>query len=290
MRRPIPILFSILLILPFVACSDASRQAAEPDADAEYAESMAREHAGDSPEAGAAADAAQAAAVEGEEVVYADLDGTPVTGYLAGAEGSAAILVIQEWWGLNDNIRTMARELAAEGYTALAVDLYEGEAATDAEAARALVSSAMEQPERLVENLRQAHRYLTEELGMETVGVIGWCFGGGWSLATALELGDGIDAAVIYYGRVETDAEALAPLAAPVLGHFGSEDEGIPIEDVRAFEAAAGEAGKNVTVHVYEGADHAFANPSGSRYEPEAAQAAWERTLAFFDRHLRAAG
>jgi len=288
-RRPIPIPLSILLILSVVACADASRQAGEPDADAEYAESMDRAHAGDSPEAGAAADAARAAAVEGEEVAYAELDGTPVTGYLARGEGSAAILVIQEWWGLNDNIRTMARELAAEGYTALAVDLYEGQVAADRDRARALVTSALERPDRLSENLRQAHRYLTEELGMERVGVIGWCFGGGWSLATALTLADGIDAAVLYYGRIETDPEALAPLAAPVLGHFGGEDDSIPIEEVRAFEAAAVEAGKDVTVHLYDRAGHAFANPSGSSWEPEAARTAWERTLAFFDGHLRGA-
>jgi carboxymethylenebutenolidase len=285
MRRPTVTPFS-LAIAALLACTDAEPPAAAPAADG-YADSMAREHADDRPEPAAAGDAAGAATVDGEEVAYAVLDGTPVTGYLARADGTAAVLVIQEWWGLNDNIRTMARELAAEGYTALAVDLYEGELATDPERARELVTSALQRTDRLAENLRQAHRYLSEELGMEEIGVIGWCFGGGWSLQTALLLGPELDAAVLYYGRIETDPAALAPLAAPLLGHFGAEDDSIPVEEVRAFEAAAGEAGKEVTVHLYEGAGHAFANPSGSAYDAEAADTAWERTLAFFDRHLR---
>ena len=95
-----------------------------------------------------------------------------------------------------------------------------------------------------------------------------------------------IDGAVIYYGRLITDRERLAALEAPVLGIFGAEDGGIPIESVREFEAALNDLGKDASVLVYDGADHAFANPSGTRYDAEAAEDAWAETLAFFEKHL----
>jgi carboxymethylenebutenolidase len=196
------------------------------------------------------------------------------------------VLVIHEWWGLNDHIRTMARRLADAGYLALAVDLYEGEVAEDRDTARKLVTRAREQTERGEENLSQALAYLRAELGAEKVGVIGWCFGGGWSLATALNEPDGIDATVIYYGRLVTDEAELAVLDSPILGIFGALDEGIPVATVREFEAALDSLGKEASIHVYEGANHAFANPTGTRYQAEAAADAWARTLAFFAEHL----
>jgi carboxymethylenebutenolidase len=167
----------------------------------------------------------------------------------------------------------------------LAVDLYEGEVAEDREGAMTLMRGASENRDRLVENLRQAHAYLAAQ-GATSIGVIGWCFGGGWSLQTGLTLGDEIDATVIYYGRLQTETDALAALASPVLGIFGAEDRGIPLEGVRKFEAALAELGKPASIHVYEGADHAFANPSGTRYNAEAAEDAWSKTLAFFAQHL----
>ncbi|MDH3402069.1 MAG: dienelactone hydrolase family protein [Acidobacteriota bacterium] len=258
--------------------------AAGQDSDAEYAARMAAEHEGDEPVAAAAA-GDQAAAVATEEVAY--WPGTEVEGYLARPAAGAArggILVIQEWWGLNDNIRTMARRFAEEGYVALAVDLYEGGVAETRDEAMALMGKATEQPGRLEENLRAAHAYL-RAAGVDSIGAVGWCFGGGWALRTAILLGDELDAAVVYYGRVVTDDE-LAAIGAPVLGHFGSEDGGIPIAGVRAFEARMQDLGKEVTVYVYEGADHAFANPSGTRYDAAAAELAWDRTLDFFAAHV----
>ena len=151
----------------------------------------------------------------------------------------------------------------------------------------ALMRAAQENAERLRENLRQARAWLGEELGVDKVGVIGWCFGGGWSLQTALMLGDEIDATIIYYGRLVTEPEALEPLTSPVLGIFGAEDQGIPIDSVRAFEAALGDLGKPAAIHVYEGADHAFANPSGTRYNAEAAEDAWMKTVSFLAGNLK---
>jgi carboxymethylenebutenolidase len=262
--------------------------------DADYAGRMAHEHAGDRPAASGAATAAPAAAVQEEAVEYATVGGRTVSGFLArpqgAAQGGPAVIVIQEWWGLNDNIRAMARRLAGEGYTALAVDLYAGEVADSPERARELMSAAQEREGELEENLRQAYRYLTEARGATKIGSIGWCFGGGWSLRAALLHPDGLDAAVIYYGRLITDREQLAPLRVPILGLFGAEDEGIPVDGVREFQKVLEDLGKDVTIQIYEGADHAFANPSGTRYNEPAAEDAWRRTLAFLGEHLGTPG
>ncbi len=158
--------------------------------------------------------------------------------------------------------------------------------AADRDQARALMQAAMADPEAAKDNLRQAYRFLTGQ-GAGKVGSIGWCFGGGWSLQTALALPGELDAAVIYYGRVITDRDQLATLTTPILGHFGSEDQGIPIDGVREFEKLLGELGKEASIHVYQGANHAFANPSGTRYDAEAAEQAWQRTLEFFDLRLK---
>ena len=252
---------------------------------------MAREHAGDAPVASAAAQAAPAAAIRGESVVYARLGDTPVSGYLARPAGPPGplpgVIVIHEWWGLNDNIRAMAERLAGEGYAALAVDLYEGEVAQDPARARTLARASVDERERLAENLRQARAFLADDLGAPRIGSIGWCFGGGWSLQTGLLLPGRVDATVIYYGRLVTDAEQLQRLESPILGIFGALDRGIPVASVREFETALRSAGKPAEIHVYEDADHAFANPSGSRYKADAAEDAWAKTLAFLDEHLR---
>ena len=181
---------------------------------------------------------------------------------------------------MNDNIRAMARRFAGEGYAVLAVDLYEGKLATTSEAAMAAMQGAMERPARLMENLRQARGYLATQGGATKIGVVGWCFGGGWALETALGIPDGIDAAVMYYGRTQSDPKALAPLQAPLLGLFGGKDEGIPVDGVRQMEHELVKLGKNATIVIYPEADHAFANPTGNRYLAGPATDAWEKTMA----------
>ncbi len=254
---------------------------------------MAAEHEGDRGDAtGAARLAADASGVETEEVEYGRIEGTALRGYLArpegGARGAPGILVIHEWWGVNDNIRAMTRQLAAEGLVALAVDLYEGRSTDSAVEARLLAGGAMEREERVEENLRLAHAYLSARRRAPRVGVIGWCFGGGWSLRTALLMPEGIDAAVMYYGRPELDPQRLGPLRAPLLGVFAGRDRAIPIQQVRGFERVLEDLGKEATIRVYAEADHAFANPSGNRYEEAAAQDAWAATVAFLGEHLLA--
>jgi carboxymethylenebutenolidase len=260
-----------------------------------YGDRMSREHQGDKPVPAAATEEARqtaeppASELVSQRVVYATLDGREVTGYLARPAdhptGLPGIIVIHEWWGLNDNVETMARMLARPGYAALAVDLYGGKAAEDADGARTLMGAV--QPAAAEANLRQAHDYLTDQLKAPRVGVLGWCFGGGWSLKTALLLPDQIDAAVIYYGHLETDRDRLATLKMPILGLFGAEDQGIPVAQVREFEATLKALGKDADIRIYDGAGHAFANPSGTRYQPEAAKDAWERTLAFLAKNLK---
>jgi len=280
------------LVLALGSCGQGPTDQPEPGSAGEFIARMETEHAGDHPVASPAAEIEPAGEVLSGPAIYAELEGAPVTGFVAHPPGEGpfpGVIVIHEWWGLNDNIRAMAERLAGEGYLALAVDLYEGEVAEDRDNASRLARRASERAERVGENLRLAAEHLEEQGMVSRLGVIGWCFGGGWSLRAALLLPDRVDAAVVYYGRVPTDPTELEPLASPVLGIFGALDQGIPLDGVRAFETALSDLGKEASIHVYDDADHAFANPSGTRYKETAAVDAWEKTLAFFDRNLVAA-
>ncbi len=258
---------------------------------ADEAAKMKEAHQHDAPVPTAAAEAAPRVPVDGNDVVYATIGGKPVHGYLARPKGVAGalpgIIVIQEWWGLNDNMKAVTRRLAGEGYAALAVDLYGGQVATDSDTAQKLLQQVLENYDAGVENVKAAYAFLGTEQHAPKIGVVGWCFGGGWSLATAMALPDKIDATVMYYGRVVTDATKLTALKMPILGFFGEADSSIPVTDVKAFEDALHTAGKTVTIKIYPGASHAFANPSGKSYKPDAAADAWKLTVDFFARYLK---
>jgi len=252
---------------------------------------MKQAHQHDAPVPTGATEPEPRVPVEGADVVYATIAGQPVHGYLARPKGVAGplpgIVVIQEWWGLNDNMRAVTRRLAGEGYAALAVDLYNGKVGTDPDSATKLMQNVLQNYDAGVENVKAAYAYLDGHEHAPKVGVIGWCFGGGWSLATALALPDKIDATVMYYGRVVTDATKLAPLNMPILAFFGGADDSIPATDIKAFEDALHTAGKTVTIKVYPGARHAFANPSGKSYDAAAAADAWKLTVDFFAKVLK---
>lgn len=210
-------------------------------------------------------------------------EGTPFQVYAVGPEDAKrGVLVIHEWWGLNDHIRGWADRLAGLGYRAMAVDLYNGQVAATPDKARAL-TAAIDQDE-----ANAKHRAVLQALQApgRKVGVIGWCFGGGQSLQASLAAPELVSATVIYYGPLVTDVDRLKRLRAPVLGIFGTRDTSITPEKVKAFEAAMRQAGKPLEVHSYD-ADHAFANPSGTRYDSEAARQAWDVTSAFLDKHLQ---
>lgn len=191
------------------------------------------------------------------------------------------VVMIHEWWGLNDNIKAMADRLAAEGYMVLAVDLFNGTVATTPDEARRQVG-AFDQEEGLA-NMRSAAAYLRAQ-GAPRLATLGWCFGGAQSLQ--LGLNDDVDATVIYYGQLVTDPARLEALEQPVLGIFGEEDQSIPPQQVHSFDAALEQAGVEHAVHLYPGVGHAFANPSGDNYAPAEAQDAWEKTVAFLAQNL----
>ena len=259
--------------------------------DAQYLAAMTAMHHDDAPGASPGTVPAPALPVSGGEVVYATVDGKPVKGYLtrpASAKGPLpGIIVIHEWWGLNDNIRRTADRLAGEGYEALAVDLYGGQSATDPDTAAKYMQAVMADKDATKDNLRQAYAYLHDHEHATKLGVIGWCFGGGWSLQTALLFPDRLDAAVMYYGQPVTDVPTLKTLKMPLIGLFGEKDMGITVADVTAFQVALKQAGVDAEIHEYPDAGHAFANPSGKNYQEAAAKDAWNRTIRFFKAHLQ---
>ncbi len=220
-----------------------------------------------------------------QEVEEKLADGTTVRAALAKPQGQAkgSILLVHEWWGLNDQIKSVASEFARQGYSALAVDLYHGNVADTRDGARSLMKSV--ESDVATETLKLWVRWLRERSQSgERVATIGWCFGGGWSLNASLA--SPVDATIVYYGRVNKSAEELATLKGPVLGHFATQDKWINKEMVSGFESAMDTAGKSYTNYWYD-AQHAFANPSSARYDAGDAALAWQRTTEFLKLKLR---
>jgi carboxymethylenebutenolidase len=219
-------------------------------------------------------------------VEYRDVTGDP-HGFLAMPieEGEyPGVVMIHEWWGLNDNIKEMAKVLAKEGYIVFAVDLYDGEVATDRETAMELSGMVNEDQEAALEKMESAVAYL-EDQGATSVGSLGWCFGGGQSLQLSMDRN--LDATVIYYGQLTDNRTALRDLGSPVLGIFGEEDTSIPVSNVSRFESALNAIGVENEIYIYPGVGHAFANPTGDNFDLEQTRDAWEKTLDFLEEHLK---
>lgn len=212
------------------------------------------------------------------------------SGYLATPEGTGkrpAIVVIQEWWGLNDFVKAKADHFAKEGYVALAPDLYRGKVATDADTAHQLMRGLPE--DRAIRDLKGAVAFLRSrpDVDPKRIGGVGWCMGGGYSLSLALAEPT-LAGAVIYYGRLVTDDAAIGSLQVPLLGNFGGQDQGIPPESVREFERKAKAAGKSVDFKVYSDAGHGFASSTDPKtYRPEDAKDADARAHRFFEKTLK---
>lgn len=264
---------------------DADKEAARANVDA-----MSREHAEDTAAPSPAAQKAPRRAIVSERLPYAEVNDQLVYGHFVFpsdmVEPLPAVIVIHEWWGLNDNVRAMADRLAGEGYIVLALDLFAGETASNPEQARQQMLKVVDNPERAAENIRGAYEFVSSTAGAPSIASLGWCFGGGWSLNAATLLPDKLDATVIYYGQLTDDEDKLRPITSPILGLFGALDKGITVESVQNFEAALERLRKNYEVHIYPDADHAFANPTGDAYNATAAEDAWQRTLEFLDLHL----
>src|SRR3989338_6093056 len=221
-----------------------------------------------------------------EEIVYFE----NVKGFLAQPKADGkypAVVMMHEWWGLNDNIKEMAKQLAAEGYVVLAVDLYDGKVGKNSTEAGQLAGKVRNNLPGAIANMKAAVKYLKnmDNVDGNKIASMGWCFGGQMSLQLALN--EKLAATVIYYGSLETNTTKLSVIKWPVLGIFGSLDTSIPVETVKKFEAALNELGIENEIHIYEGVGHAFANPSGMNYAPEQTKDAWKKTLEFLEREFK---
>lgn len=260
-----------------------------PSAGEQDLANMAREHANDSPVPSPMAWTEPAQPVSGKAVVYTAVNGEVVNGWLARPDKAVgdlpALIVIHQWWGLDDSIRRAGERLAGQGYMTLAVDMYQGSVAATPKDAMRMSRALTGNEEAGLANIKDAIAYL-KSAGATKIGVIGWCMGGRWSLLTALNFHADIDAAIIYYGGVTDDKDELAVLDMPVLGIFAGNDFIIPPKKAYAFAKSMAELKKDLDFYIYRDADHAFSNPSGTEYNPEAAADAWEKTTAFLERNL----
>jgi carboxymethylenebutenolidase len=195
---------------------------------------------------------------------------------------AGGVMIVHEWWGLNDQIKAVASELAANGFVGLAIDLYDGKVARDPDGAKTLMGGVKD-----AEAIETATTWIDHLHGMKEVNgkvaTLGFCFGGGWSLNASLARP--VDATVVYYGRVDKSAAELKTLKGPVLGQFGSQDTYINPPMVDGFEKALAEDGIKAEIYRYD-ANHAFANPTGENYDKEDARVAWDRTVAFLKKTI----
>jgi carboxymethylenebutenolidase len=232
---------------------------------------------------------ASALAADGKPVSYKSGDET-VQGILYTPTGKGpfpALVVIHEWWGLNDWVKDQASKLADQGYASLAVDLYRGKVATTPDEAHEIMRGVPE--DRAKRDLHAAVEFLKSQPNVkkDRIGSIGWCMGGGYSLDVALQE-PALAATVINYGHLATDPEALKKINAPILGLFGAQDRGITPDDVHKFEQALKQLGKKIDIRIYDDAGHAFENPNNKEgYRPADAADAWTRTVDFFATTLK---
>lgn len=233
--------------------------------------------------------AVSAFAVDGKSVSYKSGDET-VSGLLytpAGKGPFPALIVIHEWWGLNEWVKEQASKLADQGYVALAVDLYRGKVGDTPDVAHELMRGLPE--DRATRDLKAAYDFLASQPNVKKsrIGSIGWCMGGGYSLDVAL-VEPGLAATVINYGHLATDPAEIKKIQAPILGLFGAQDRGITPDDVKKFQQTMEQLGKKIEVKIYSDAGHAFENPNNKEgYRPEDATDAWQRTVTFLADNLK---
>lgn len=233
--------------------------------------------------------AVSALAAEGKTVSYKSGDDT-VQGVLYAPSGKGpfpALVVIHEWWGLNDWVKDQASKLADQGYVALALDLYRGNVATTPEMAHELVRGLPE--DRAKRDLHAAVEFLKAQPNVkkDRIGSIGWCMGGGYALDVALQEPD-LAATVINYGHLATESDTMKRINAPILGLFGGQDRGITPDDVHKFEQAMKQLGKKIDVKIYDDAGHAFENPGNKTgYRADDTADAWKRTVDFLAATLK---
>jgi carboxymethylenebutenolidase len=233
--------------------------------------------------------ATSAFAADGKPVTYKSGDET-VQGVLYTPTGRGpfpALVVIHEFWGLNDWVKEQASKLADQGYVSLAVDLYRGKVATTPDMAHEIMRGVPE--DRAKRDLHAAVEFLKSQPNVkrDRIGAIGWCMGGGYALDAALQEPD-LAALVINYGHLATDPNALKKINAAILGIFGGQDHGITPEDVHKFEQQLKQLGKKIDIKIYDDAGHAFENPNNKDgYRAADAADAWKRTVDFLAMTLK---
>lgn len=229
----------------------------------------------------------------GRTVTYQRPDGGSVDGYLAEAATANApgVVVIQEWWGLNDQIRGVADRYAAAGYTALVPDLYRGKSTIEAAEAEHLMGD-LNFADAAGQDIRGAIQHLKQQLGSAKVGVTGYCMGGALTVLTVVNVPEA-DAGVVWYGVPPLEYVDAGRIEAPLMGHFAIDDVPFPIAQVDGLEEKLRAAKVAFEFHRYQ-AMHGFANETQvgpnrfhlCEYNPDAAALAWTRTLGFFERNL----
>jgi carboxymethylenebutenolidase len=201
-----------------------------------------------------------------------------------------AVVMIHEWWGVNENIKNMANLLAKQGFVVLAADLYKGEVANNPERAMELVQIARNSQNNSINNLQSAVKYLSSLPNVDSskIASLGWCFGGGQSLQLALNSQEHpLAATILYYGTpLVTDKALLSKIKWPLLGIFGDKDQAIPVEEINQFGTSLNQSGITNNIHIYKGLGHAFANPSGDNYAPKETEDAWQKTLSFLKKYV----
>lgn len=223
--------------------------------------------------------------VVAERLPYAEVDEKLVYGHFAFPaemiDPLPAVIIIHDRWGLNEEMQKIADRLAGEGYIVLGVDLFDGSTAETPAGARRLELDVLEEPDLAVENLSGALDFITNTAGAPRIAVVGFGFGGGWSLNAALDLGGELSASAMFYGQVTDDAERLAMLDVPLLGLFAQGDRAVPAESVEIFRTALEAQEKNVDIHIYPDARRGFADRLSDNYDPDIAEDAWGRLLEF---------
>jgi len=213
-----------------------------------------------------------------------------ISGFLAlpeRRERHGGIIALHEWWGLNDWVKLQARNLAANGYVVIAVDLYRGKVTDTSSEARKLKRALPEN--RAIRDMKAAFRYLAARPDVDptNIGSIGWSMGGGFAIRLAIHE-PRLAAAVVNYGMPPTNPIEIQKINAQVLGHWGALDRGVPPSTVRVFEKIMKTLNKSINIRIYAGAGHSFENPNNkSGYRPEAAADAWLRTLDFFTETIK---
>jgi carboxymethylenebutenolidase len=199
------------------------------------------------------------------------------------------MVVIQEWWGLNDQIKGVAARLAAAGYRALVPDLYRGKSALEANEAEHLMND-LDFGDAAGQDVRGAVQHL-KATGSPKVGVTGFCMGGALTVLSAVNVPEA-DAGVVWYGYPPLEYVDASRIDMPLLAHWATDDDAFPIGKVDELEEMLGSAGVNFEFHRYQ-AKHAFANETADaknlpflKYDPQAAELAWRRTMEFLKKHL----